>query len=256
MVQVTLGMCLVGALPWVRGAFLTVSQVLGGTASAAVVMVLFPGSLNVRTSLLPGTSVPQGLFIEMFLSAQPIFTIFMLAAEKHKSTFIAPVGIGLSLFVAELTGVYYTGGSVNPARSFGPCVVLHSFYHYHWIYWIGPILGAFLASGFYKFIRMLEYEAANPGQDFDDKEQTFLDPSQGTSRPIINFATTEPACAEHGRRNWQPCYENATNGGRAEDTADNHRQLMDDEATASEGQFRMAPDPKAGKARPRSPGRV
>ena len=36
---------------------------------------------------------------------------------------MAPVGIGLALFVAELIGVYYTGGSLNPARSFGPCVV-------------------------------------------------------------------------------------------------------------------------------------
>ncbi len=46
----------------------------------------------------------QGLFIEMFLTFQLVFTIFMLAAEKHKSTFLAPVGIGLSLFIAELTG--------------------------------------------------------------------------------------------------------------------------------------------------------
>lgn len=97
-------MCLVGALPWTRGAFLTVSQILGGIASAGIVEVLFPGPLNVRTALLPGCSVAQGLFIEMFLSAQLVFTIFMLAAEKHKGTFIAPVGIGLSLFVAELTG--------------------------------------------------------------------------------------------------------------------------------------------------------
>lgn len=28
----------------------------------------------------------------------------MLAAEKHKGTFLAPVGIGLSLFIAELSG--------------------------------------------------------------------------------------------------------------------------------------------------------
>lgn len=97
-------MCLVGALPWIRGAFLTVSQILGAITSAAVVAVLFPGPLNVRTSLLPGTSVAQGLFIEMFLTAQLVFTIFMLAAEKHKATYIAPVGIGLSLFIAELTG--------------------------------------------------------------------------------------------------------------------------------------------------------
>jgi aquaporin related protein len=46
----------------------------------------------------------------MFLTALLVFTIFMLATEKHQATFIAPVGIGMALFVAELMGVYYTGG--------------------------------------------------------------------------------------------------------------------------------------------------
>jgi hypothetical protein len=32
----------------------------------------------------------------MFLTAQLVFTIFMLATEKHEGTFIAPVGIGLA----------------------------------------------------------------------------------------------------------------------------------------------------------------
>lgn len=76
-------------------------------------------------------------------------------------------GIGLSLFVAELTGVYFTGGSLNPARSFGPAVVNTSFVHYHWIYWLGPVLGSVVAAGFYKFIKILEYETANPDQDMD-----------------------------------------------------------------------------------------
>lgn len=30
-------------------------------------------------------------------------------------------------------GVYYTGGSLNPARSFGPDVVLGKFENYHWV---------------------------------------------------------------------------------------------------------------------------
>jgi aquaporin related protein len=60
--------------------------------------------------------------------------IFLLAKEKHKATFIAPVGIGLALFIAELVGVFYTGGSLNPARSFGPCVVTGVFDKEHWIY--------------------------------------------------------------------------------------------------------------------------
>ena len=114
----------------------------------------------------------------MLLTAQLVFTIFMLAAEKHKATFIAPIGIGLSLFIAEMTGVYFTGGSLNPARSFAPAVVNRHFNGYDWIYWVGPLLGSLLSSGFYKFIKMLEYETANPGQDQDDKDAHAFDPEK------------------------------------------------------------------------------
>ena len=85
-------MCLIGALPWFRGVLLFISQILGGMVASALVECMFPGALNVQTTLGGDTSVVQGLFIEMFLTAQLVFTIFMLAAEKHKATFIAPVG--------------------------------------------------------------------------------------------------------------------------------------------------------------------
>jgi len=101
---VTLGMCLIGTLPWIRGCLLFFVQILGGIVASALVSCMFPGEMNVQTTLGGGTSITRGLFIEMMLTAQLVFTIFMLAAEKHKGTFIAPVGIGLSLFVAELTG--------------------------------------------------------------------------------------------------------------------------------------------------------
>ena len=94
------------------------------------------------------------------------------------------VGIGLALFVAELagmltsgaehhlwiianvcTGVYFTGGSLNPTRSFGPCVATANFPGYHWIYWLGPFLGALISGGYYRFVKYNNYEEANPGQD-------------------------------------------------------------------------------------------
>lgn len=199
-------MCLVGALPYIRGVLLIISQILGGITAAAICSALFPGPLTVRTSLGGGTTVVQGLFIEMFLTAELVFTIFMLAAEKYKGTFIAPGGIGLSLFIAELTGVYFTGGSVNPARSFGPSVVSHSFYSYHWIYWVGPILGSLLASGFYKFIKMLEYETANPNQDASKSEGEHFDPdavtavdSNRTTR--VSFAPSDTFVVQNGSSN-------------------------------------------------------
>ena len=33
---------------------------------------------------------------------------------------------------------------------------------------VGPIIGSLIAVFFYKFIKMLEYEMANPGQDGDE----------------------------------------------------------------------------------------
>lgn len=183
---VTLGLCLIGAVPFVRGGLVFIAQMLGATCAAAVVSTLFPGPLAVTTSLSGGTSKAQGVFIEMFLTAQLVFTIFMLAAEKHKGTFLAPVGIGLSLFIAELAGVYYTGGSLNPARSFGPCVANRHFPREHWIYWVGPLLGALIAAGFFWFIKACEYETANPGQDFDDLEATAFNPEVDITRPVVS----------------------------------------------------------------------
>ncbi|OAL54097.1 aquaporin-like protein [Pyrenochaeta sp. DS3sAY3a] len=168
---VTLAMLLCKALSPIRSFLLLAAQIAGSIFASFLVSVLFPTQFNVRTTLSTGTSLAQGVLIEAVLTAELVFTIFMLAKEKHKATFIAPVGIGLALFIAELVGVYYTGGSLNPARSFGPCVVTGVFDVEHWIYWVGPAAGAVIAVVFYKFIKILEYEVANPGQDDDDKDQ-------------------------------------------------------------------------------------
>ena len=217
----TLGLCLVGAVPFPRGGLVFISQMLGGMAAAGVVKTLFPGPLAVTTTLSGGTNKAQGVFIEMFLTAQLVFTIFMLAAEKHKGTFLAPVGIGLSLFIAELAGmldhilhrplcrdstrsnhilgVYYTGGSLNPARSFGPCVANQKFPDDHWIYWVGPLLGAVVASGFFWFIKSCEYETANPGQDFDDLEASAYNPEVDLTRPVVSPNAEAPRTESQDR---------------------------------------------------------
>lgn len=57
------------------------------------------------------------------------------------------------------------------------------------IYWIGPLLGALLASGFYKLMKGLEYETANPGQDFDENETKLFDPEKDVERPIVSVVT-------------------------------------------------------------------
>jgi len=163
---VTLGVCLAGRLPWTRGIIFIPTQLLAGMTAAGLVSCMFPGDIRtVNTTLSPGTSIAQGVFIEMFLTCELVFTVLMLAAEKSKDTFLAPVGVGLALFIGQLAGIYYTGGSLNPTRSFGPAVAGAWFPGYHWIYWVGPFLGAAVSAGYYRFVKYLNYEEANPGQD-------------------------------------------------------------------------------------------
>lgn len=67
---VTFGLCLIGALPWIRGALLFGAQVLGGMAAAGLIYCMLPGPLAAETTLGGGTTVTQGVFLEMILTAE------------------------------------------------------------------------------------------------------------------------------------------------------------------------------------------
>jgi aquaporin related protein len=162
---VTMAMMLIRAVPPIDGLLDIISQLVGSILACAICYGLLPPGSLAMTELGSQTTVVQGLFIEMFLTSQIVIAVFMLATEKNKATFIAPVGIGLAVFACILMGSTYTGASLNPARSFAVCVITGSWPYYHWIYWIGPGLGALLATGFYLLIRQLEYWTVNPDVD-------------------------------------------------------------------------------------------
>lgn len=83
-------------------------------------------------------------------------------------------------------GINYTGAGLNPARALAPDVINGSFPGYHWIYWLGPALGALLSAGFYHLLEALDWHQANPGQDYDDLEtQMFKPGSKVSSRPNV-----------------------------------------------------------------------
>jgi aquaporin related protein len=89
---VTFAMLLCRAVSPVRATLLLVAQLAGSIFSSFLVSVMFPTSFNVRTTLSPDTSIVRGVFIEAVLTAELVFTIFMLAKEKHKGTpFLPPL---------------------------------------------------------------------------------------------------------------------------------------------------------------------
>lgn len=164
---VTLSLVLAQAVPPIRGAIMMAAQMLGGMAAAGAASAMTPGPIAFANSLGGGCSKARGVFLEAFGVAFLCLTVLFMAVEKHRATYIAPVAIGLSLFLGHLVCVYYTGAGLNPARSFGPALAARSFPNYHWIYWVGPALGSFIAFGIWKVFKLLEYETCNPGQDAD-----------------------------------------------------------------------------------------
>ncbi|KAF2026286.1 aquaporin-like protein [Setomelanomma holmii] len=149
---VTTALFITGKIHWHHTIQTIVAQLLAAMAASGFVSALLPGPFIVATTLDPSISIARGLFLEAFVTSMLILTILMLESGPAK-----PMYIGMSLFVAELCSVFFTGGSLNPARSFGPAVVA-GFTSYHWIYWLGPLLGSGVASGAYWLINFVRHE--------------------------------------------------------------------------------------------------
>jgi aquaporin rerated protein, other eukaryote len=95
----------------VRAAFLIPAQLAASMCAGGLVSVMFPGDISqANTILSTKTTITQGLFIEMFFTAELVFVVLMLAMEKSRDTFLAPVGIGLALFVTMIAGKPPGGG--------------------------------------------------------------------------------------------------------------------------------------------------
>lgn len=63
--------------------------------ATGLVSCMFPGDIRaVNTTLGPATAIAQGVFIEIFLTCELVFTVLILAVKKSKDTFLAPVVLG------------------------------------------------------------------------------------------------------------------------------------------------------------------
>lgn len=72
-------MCLIGAVDWFRGGLVFLSQLIAGMCAAGVVSALFPGPLNVSTTLGGGTSIVRGLCEYIY----PAQTTLLLTSYSH-----------------------------------------------------------------------------------------------------------------------------------------------------------------------------
>jgi len=163
--NIALALLLVGVISPIRFVFYAVAQILGAIAAAGVLEGLLPGPLEVNCEPSAGVGTAQALFLEIFLTFGLVMTVLMVAVEKNRSTPFAPLAIGLALFSTQLAGIQFTGAAVNTARAFGSAVASKSFVGSHWIYWLGPTLGAVLAAALHRVLHLVHYWELNPGAD-------------------------------------------------------------------------------------------
>ncbi|XP_053323271.1 aquaporin-4-like [Spea bombifrons] len=135
-----------------KAVFYIIAQCLGAISGAGLLYLITPlnviGNLGV-TKVNESLSVGCGLLIELITTFQLVFTISAACDPKNKNK--QPLVIGISVMIGHLFAINYTGASMNPARSLGPAVILWKWEN-HWIYWIGPIIGAVCAGAVYDYI--------------------------------------------------------------------------------------------------------
>jgi aquaporin related protein len=61
---------------------------------------------------------------------------------------------------------------MNPARSLGPAIMSQHFPMYFWIYILGPITGAVIASGLFAVLKMLRYRDTKLAKTWQDVEHS------------------------------------------------------------------------------------
>ncbi|XP_015348819.2 aquaporin-6 isoform X1 [Marmota marmota marmota] len=129
------------------------AQLAGATVGAALLYGVTPGDIRGTLGINMvhnSSSTGQAVTVEVILTLQLVLCIF--ASMDNRQALGSPAAmIGTSVALGHLIGVYFTGCSMNPARSFGPAVIIGKF-TVHWIFWVGPLTGAVLASLIYNFI--------------------------------------------------------------------------------------------------------
>jgi aquaporin Z len=88
-----------------------------------------------------------------------LFLVVILGStQKSAPGMLAGLAIGLTLTVIHIVGIQVTGVSVNPARSFGPAVIVGgTAISQLWLFLIAPLIGAAIAGYLFKQ-KLLETE--------------------------------------------------------------------------------------------------
>ncbi|MBS0411689.1 MAG: aquaporin [Proteobacteria bacterium] len=133
-----------------------VAQFAGALAGAAILMVIAGGTAHGlgQNGFGPGSPggypLMAGAVFEVIATA--IFAIAILGSTGPKANgAFAGLAIGITLAVIHIVGIQITGVSVNPARSFGPAVLVGGqALQQLWLFFAAPAVGAVIGGALFR----------------------------------------------------------------------------------------------------------
>lgn len=147
---VSLGVLLTGGMSVAEFFVYIIAQFAGATAGAAVLGALVGFDTGLGANALYDGSIVKSLIIECILTFVFVLVILSVCSKKKYEKFAGLV-IGFTLTLVHIFGIYFTGTSVNPARSFGPAIfkggeALSSY----WVFLVAPLVGGAIAALVFK----------------------------------------------------------------------------------------------------------
>ena len=142
-----------GNFPWLRVPGYIIAQLVGSTLAVLLLRAVL-GNVGMLGATEPGPGINdwQAMVVEFVLTAGLVSTILGTASKAQNLGPISAFGVGAYIILAGLWSSPISGASMNPARSFGPDLVLWNFSNY-WVYIVGPIAGALVAVGIAYILR-------------------------------------------------------------------------------------------------------
>ncbi len=173
--SVTFALAVTRRFSWVEVVPYIIAQLLGATIASLLLVASFGGRAvdfgGGATTLGAGVSYGQGIVAEAVGTFLLMLSIMAVAVDQRAPKGWAGLIIGLAVAGAILVMAPLTGGSLNPARTFGPNLVQSIFggaveWYQYPLYIIGPFIGSCAAAIVYDLVvRPREVPEGEPRAD-------------------------------------------------------------------------------------------
>ncbi|KAE8794122.1 plasma membrane intrinsic protein [Hordeum vulgare] len=160
---VTFGLLLARKVSLLRAVMYIVAQCAGGIVGAGIVKGIMKDAYQANgggaNMVASGFSRGTALGAEIVGTFVLVYTVFSATDPKRSARdshvpVLAPLPIGFAVFMVHLATIPITGTGINPARSLGAAVIYNkkAAWDNHWIFWVGPFVGALAAAAYHQYI--------------------------------------------------------------------------------------------------------